>query len=212
MFKRLRLVRTPCGGHCPVYEVEVQHSGEVKYCGRDYVTEIEDCQWRISAQKVRQLEELIEWFDFRGFRYEPEPDSPATDFPSCIISVELLDGATHEIHHNYGHRLPEDVAGRLNRFEHRVESILGTQRYVRPPFYRYRIEYCGEKPTLYPELVVIARNVQEAVQVAHMHTFHEHALVRQDWRVDKMGRATQDCYQPYVVAPRVLGHWTMGCT
>jgi hypothetical protein len=91
-----------------------------------------------------------------------------------------------------------------------VESILGTQRYVRPPLYRYCVTYCGEMPTLYPELVVVARNVLEAVQVANMHTFHEQALVRQDWRVDKLGRATQDCYQPYVVAPRALGHWTMG--
>ena len=44
----------------------------------------------------------------------------------------------------------------------------------------------------------------------HMHTFHEQALVRQDWRVDKMGRATQDCYQPYVVACRAFGPWTAG--
>jgi Domain of unknown function (DUF6438) len=205
MFKRLLLARTPCYGHCPVYEVEVMQSGEVKYCGRDFVTEIGERRWRISAQKVRQLEDLIEWFDIQHFRYEAY--GSATDLPSCVITLELPDGTIHEIHHNYGDNLTEDVARRLNRLENRIESILGTKKYVRPPFYIYRAEYCGAKPTIYSELVVVARNVQEAVQVANMHTFHEGALERQDWRVQKVGRETQGCYQPYVVSPSVHGPW-----
>ena len=178
-----------------MYEVEVQHSGEVKYCGRGFVTEIGERRWSISDQKVRQLEELIEWFDFNRFGYEA--GGSATDFPFCVILVELLDGTTHEIHHDYGDHMTEDVAGRLTRLENRIESMLGTKRYVCPPFYRYRVEYYGEKPTLYPKLVVVARNVQHAVPVANIHMPYKSptctcsicrrwfaAIGRQDWARD----------------------------
>ncbi|WP_163971060.1 DUF6438 domain-containing protein [Oceanobacillus halotolerans] len=134
MFTELSISRTPCYGECPVYEVVVHHDGEVKWTGHEFVDHLGESHFRISPEQVKQIETLLEIFDYRSFCY-PESDVFATDQPSCITNVVFKDGFEKEIDHYLGDSQinPNDHQHsfeNLEKLEEKLEQILGLEKYI----------------------------------------------------------------------------------
>lgn len=126
-FKTVSLRRTPCYGHCPVYEVTVSGTGEVEYSGEWFVAREGVHRWRISTRRVRLLAAAFESAGYRMLRDE-YTRAEMTDAPSCLTSIEYADGSSKSVHHYHG---DSSAPAHLTRLEDRIDAIVGTQRYLR---------------------------------------------------------------------------------
>ncbi len=190
MFDYIRLERTMCYGNCPVYNVTVDKEGNVKYEGEMFVYKSGEYRWKIPSKKVKQLSDLIENFGFESYIYKPL-NGFITDQPSCITTVKYSDGDSKEIDHYYGDILLDD---RLTDFEKKIESIIGTKKYVNPKLYIYEVtEKVAEPPYRY---LVISASKEEAINLVNKEHDIQDILERQ---VNKIGIATDDYYGPVIV-------------
>lgn len=125
--KRVTMRRTPCYGHCPVYELAVSGDGEVEYSGEWFVAREGVHRWKISPGRVRLLAEAFERADY--FALEDEyTRAGATDHPDCITSIECEDGRSKSVYHYHGdYSAPEE----LSKLEDRIDAIVGTRKYIR---------------------------------------------------------------------------------
>ena len=126
-FKTVSLRRTPCYGHCPVYEVTVSGTGEVEYSGEWFVAREGVHRWRISTRRVRLLAAAFESAGYRMLRDE-YTRAEMTDAPSCLTSIEYADGSSKSVHHYHG---DSSAPAHLTRLEDRIDAIVGTHRYLR---------------------------------------------------------------------------------
>ncbi|WP_067726982.1 DUF6438 domain-containing protein [Oceanobacillus damuensis] len=188
MFKKLSLERTECYGTCPIYQVEVTPDGMVYWNGEGHVSFMGQTTFQISEKKVQQLASLLESFDYRVFTYK-EGDLFATDMPHCITRVEYEDGFVKEVDHYLGdidqreNHLKHSLTS-LEKFEKRVERIIGTKHYVEQYLFIYHIRAKGSA------YVVSAPNQEEAVNLAEP---------EMQCKVNKIGKDTTGSLFPYVV-------------
>ena len=190
MFEFIRLERTMCYGICPVYTVVVDNNGSINYSGEMYVYKSGEHQWKISKKKVEQLNDLIDSFDFKSFKYEPGSGF-ITDQPSCITTVKYPDGEIKEIDHYYGHIMIDDS---LTAFEKKIERIIGTKKYVNPKLYIYQVEEKIEKPSII--YIVTSSSEKEATDLVEKDCTKQEAL---EWSVQKIGIATDDYFEPVII-------------
>jgi Domain of unknown function (DUF6438) len=126
-FERITLRRTPCYGHCPVYEVMISSTGAVEYSGEWFVAREGVHRWQISPQRVRLLAEAFERAGYRALRDE-YTRAEMTDASSCLTSIEFDDGSSKSVDHYHGDsRAPAE----LTRLEDRIDAIVGTHSYIR---------------------------------------------------------------------------------
>jgi hypothetical protein len=190
MFDYIRLERTMCYGNCPVYNVVVDKEGNVKYQGEMFVYKSGEYQWKISNKKVKQLRDLIENFGFESYIYKPL-NGFITDQPSCITTVKYSDGDSKEIDHYYGDILIDD---RLTNFEKRIESIIGTKKYVNPKLYIYEVTEKVAEPLC--RYLVISASKEEAINLVNKESDIQDIL---EWQINKIGIATNDYYGPVII-------------
>jgi len=125
-FKTITLKRTPCYGTCPIYDVNISENGEVKYYGEHYVEKTGHHQWSIPPDAIDALNEAILKNGYFTIKAR-EITEMVTCNPSCITSVLMKDGAFQEFDNYHGdNQYPE----RLQRFERRVDKIIGIKAYV----------------------------------------------------------------------------------
>jgi hypothetical protein len=190
MFEYIKLQRTMCFGTCPVYSVMVDNEGNVNYYGEMFVYKSGEHHWKISGEKVNQLNDLIEDFRFKSFIYEPGYEF-ITDCPSCITTVKYSNGETKEIDHYYGHVLIDDS---LTAFENKIERIIGTKKYVNPKLYIYQVEEKVSEPSI--RYIVISASEKEAIDLVEKDCTQQGVL---EWQVYKIGIATDDYYGPIIL-------------
>lgn len=190
MFEYIRIERTMCYGNCPVYSVTVDKEGNVIFNGEMFVYKSGQHHWKISKKKVEQLNDLIDSFDFKSFKYEPGSGF-ITDQPSCITTVKYPDGEIKEIDHYYGHIMIDDS---LTAFEKKIERIIGTKKYVNPKLYIYQVEEKIEKPSII--YIVTSSSEKEATDLVEKDYTKQEAL---EWSVQKIGIATDDYYGPAII-------------
>ncbi|MDT8862964.1 DUF6438 domain-containing protein [Alkalihalobacillus sp. MEB130] len=165
MFKKIFFSRTPCYGDCPVFDVEVHHDGTVKWRGEMYVASLGEFEFKITNNKIKKVEALLEEFDFRSFTY-PEPDVFATDQPSCVTRVIFQDEFDKEVDHYLGEDATylfdekHSLHG-LEKFENKLEQILGLRKYIKhPPLFLFQLKSENF------ECIVSAPNQKEAISLA----------------------------------------------
>jgi hypothetical protein len=194
MFEYIKLQRTMCYGTCPVYSVTVDNEGNVNYHGEMFVYKSGEQHWKISKKKVEQLNNLIEDFGFKSFTYEPGEEF-ITDQPSCITTVKYSDGQTKEIDHYYGHILIDD---NLTAFEEKIDRIIGTKKYVNPRLYIYQVEEKTSEASI--RFIVISASEIEAIDLVEKECDKQEIL---EWKVQKIGIATDDYYGPIIIMKSV---------
>lgn len=86
--------RTPCYGKCPAYMVDIYDNGNVVFNGKSFVDYIGEHNGTISQEDINSIKEKINSINF--FELDDKYDSNVTDFPSCIIDVNM-DGKTKSI-------------------------------------------------------------------------------------------------------------------
>lgn len=191
MFKKIEFARTPCYGTCPVFKVEVNYDGSVKWNGQMYVYALGEEEFKISNKKIARIEALLKEFDFRSFTY-PEPDSYATDHPSCITRVEYADGYVKEVDHYLGDfEIPlideKHTLDNLEKLEKKLEQLLGLRKYINPTLYVYHLKVDEG------EYVVSAPNEKEALDLVG------YTGDRTQLEVEKLGKDTTGEILPYIV-------------
>lgn len=191
MFRKIQFARTPCYGTCPVFDAEVTYDGTVKWNGHLHVSQIGEEEFKITKKKIEKIETLLNEFEFRSFTY-PEPDMYATDHPSCITRVEYADGFVKEVDHYLGdfethHNGGKHTLSNLEKFEKRIESIIGLRKYIKPTLYLYHLIVKEE------EYVVSAPNEKDALKLIG------NMFMSDECRIKKIGRDTTGRALPYIV-------------
>ena len=126
--KKLSLRRTPCDGPCPVYEVTVLGTGEVRYFGEAHVARTGEHRWRISERRLERLAEAS--VRARYPRLEDRyTNREFTGAPGCLISIEYEDGSSKSVDHYHGDPSAPDA---LTELEDEIDRILGVERYTEP--------------------------------------------------------------------------------
>jgi hypothetical protein len=102
----VRLERQPCFGTCPVYVVNVDSAGHVRFDGRAHVQTMGTATGDISRDDFRGMaDRLVESgvlsFDSTYVAGAPGCGAYATDMPIVTLSV-VVDGTTKHIRHDYG--------------------------------------------------------------------------------------------------------------
>ena len=86
--------RTPCYGKCPAYLVDIYDNGDVLFNGKSFVDYIGTHKGTIAASDINKIKEKINAINL--FSLNDKYDSNVTDFPSCILDVNM-DGKTKSI-------------------------------------------------------------------------------------------------------------------
>ncbi len=102
----VRLERQPCFGTCPVYVVNVDSAGHVRFDGRAHVQTTGTVTADISPEDFRRMADRlvasgVMSFDSTYVAGAPECGAYATDMPIVTLSV-VVDGTTKQIRHDYG--------------------------------------------------------------------------------------------------------------
>ncbi len=102
----IRLERKGCYGQCPMYILDIQPDGSVKFEGKGYTKTIGAVESKIGHDQLKELISAIRKNDFFAFRdtYETGVDGcprTATDMPTVILSVRL-DNREKTILHYHG--------------------------------------------------------------------------------------------------------------
>ena len=101
MFKKITLERTACFGNCPIYWIEVYNTDEVNWHGIQFVAAKGNFEWTIPRDKIIQLDNLINTFNYAYYVYIPK-GYPKTDYPRVITSVLYDNGYLKNINHYLG--------------------------------------------------------------------------------------------------------------
>jgi hypothetical protein len=83
------ILRSPCHGNCPHYEIRLYQSGLVEYFGYAAVEKIGKFQCRIDSAKLGAISEMAtkcNFFEMSDFY--PETGIPINDFPMCVCSIK----------------------------------------------------------------------------------------------------------------------------
>jgi hypothetical protein len=128
MFRRIFLARTACYGHCPVYKLEIYPNGQVNYLGEIFVKVEGFKSWQIDAQAVKNLNNLIEKYDYFNIQENSSLNyTESSDSPSCITEITMEDGRKRKIKNDYGcNKWPL----KLKAFANRIDRIANSAQYV----------------------------------------------------------------------------------
>jgi hypothetical protein len=127
----VRLERQPCFGTCPVYVVDVDSAGRVRFEGRAHVQAMGTATADISREDFRGMADgLVQSgvmsFDSAYVAGAPGCGAYATDMPIVTLSV-VVDGTTKRIRHDYG-CMGAPVA--LRGLHAMVDSVANVSRWV----------------------------------------------------------------------------------
>lgn len=129
----IRLQRSPCFGACPVYEIELSSSGQVKYVGDRFVEQTgfhTSSIQRSDFQAVVEEVKAIHFFSLKDqYRFEPDGcTSWMTDQPTATFIV-TADGKDKIVSYYYGCQgLP--IGPQLEALADAIDEVSGSKRWV----------------------------------------------------------------------------------
>ena len=143
VFQSLTLERTQCYGACPAYAVRILSTGYVQYEGLQFVRVQGHRTKQLTATQLKELEtELrhIKLLDLRDSYVSQDDGCPVvwTDSPSAIITLRV-GYQVKVVNHYFGCRersksdFGESYPPGLERFESRIDEIVGTREWVVDP-------------------------------------------------------------------------------
>lgn len=77
--------RTACYGSCPIYRATFYSDGRVRYVGKRFVPNVGTYELQISPDDVKSIGAKAVEMGYFGLN--DKYDSPVTDFPSCVTTV-----------------------------------------------------------------------------------------------------------------------------
>lgn len=127
----VRLERQPCFGSCPVYVVDVDSTGRVRFEGRAHVRAMGPATGDIAKDAFRGLSERLVASGVLSLDSSYVAGAAgcglyATDLPVVILSL-VVDGATKRVVHDYGCSGAPDALRGLHRM---VDSVANTSRWL----------------------------------------------------------------------------------
>lgn len=127
----VRLERQPCFGTCPVYVVDVDSAGRVRFEGRAHVQAMGTVTADISRDDFRGMaDRLVQSgvlsFDSTYVAGAPGCGGYATDLPIVTLSV-VVDGTTKRVVHDYG---CSGAPNALRGLHAMVDSVANISRWV----------------------------------------------------------------------------------
>lgn len=127
----LTLERGPCFGTCPVYSLEIDAAGGVRYRGEGFVRVTGDASDTIPRERVAALAAAFENSDFFALadRYAyGEPTCPEyhTDMPSVTLTARV-DGRTKRVHADYG---CSGIPRAVTELARAMDEAAGTERWT----------------------------------------------------------------------------------
>jgi hypothetical protein len=129
----VQLDRQACFGTCPVYRVEVDSGGRVRFDGRAHVEAVGTMRGEISRDAFRGMagrlvDSGVLSFDSVYVAGAPGCGAYATDMPIVTLSVGI-DGIVKRIRHDYGCTgAPKALRG----LHAMVDSVANVSRWVGP--------------------------------------------------------------------------------
>lgn len=124
---RITLERGACFGPCPMYRLELDGSGRVRYEGRSFVRDSGVREDTVSADTVRALATEMERAGYFAFEEKYPPD--ATDHATVITSL-TIDGRTRRIEHNLGSR---SAPAGLEALYARIDEVARSAKWIGEP-------------------------------------------------------------------------------
>ncbi len=115
------LMRLPCYGFCPTYEVTVSDSGNVSFNGIDFTCAKGLHQGAADPRQVRRLVAALVAINF----VKVSPDwthEDVTDHSTATVTVSI-NGTTHTVNHYHGDFSAPPV---LNEVERAIDEVAGT--------------------------------------------------------------------------------------
>jgi len=127
------LERRPCFGRCPVYQVQLFQSGEVRYEGKTFVRHAGPATILLPPDSVKSLVAELRSGGYFELDEQYVADSPgcgrySTDSPTVVTSA-TSEGKTKRIQHDYG---CSDAPPVLARLERRIDEVAGTAQWTTP--------------------------------------------------------------------------------
>jgi hypothetical protein len=126
------ILRTPCLGKCPHYEIRIYQSGLAEYIGYASVNKLGKYQSRLDSTHLKDISDMADksgFFDLDDFY--PNNGVPISDFPMCVCCVKKQDGVKIVYNRN-------DAPLNLIRFQNFLDKLfeekewesfdLGTER------------------------------------------------------------------------------------
>lgn len=122
----IRLSRTFCYGRCPVYTVEVNAHGEVRYFGEKYVKVLGEENWQVPPADVQALKAALVRADFLNLTQGDVDSCPTrvTDHSSAQLEVRFGE-QSNKIDHYHGCS-GKPIYGQLSTLERQVDRFLQT--------------------------------------------------------------------------------------
>lgn len=121
----ITLDRSSCLGTCPEYVVKVSGSGEVSYCGFNYVEEKGLRTKQIDPADIRSLYEQVLGADF--FNLEDHYRTNVTDSALYITTVSV-DGRTKTIYDYVGRE--SGMPNSVTEIQDAIDEITGTSEWI----------------------------------------------------------------------------------
>ena len=130
----LTLQRRACYGPCPVYSVDVDASGAVRYRGEYYVRVIGEAESRIGARALGRIAAALDDVDFfsledQYFYFGPGCEQVRPDSQSVIVTA-TRNGVTQRINHYFGCHSSDPVLDELVDMQLEIDDALNTQQWV----------------------------------------------------------------------------------
>ncbi|MEX2595890.1 MAG: DUF6438 domain-containing protein [Salibacteraceae bacterium] len=110
-----KLIRTPCFGQCPVYNVEIKRNGEALLQGKHFFDYEGFFTGRFTESQMDKILFLADQYGY--FDMENVYDAPVTDLPSTTTALRGNNGV-HWVYNRMNG--PEE----LSKFEMEVETII----------------------------------------------------------------------------------------
>lgn len=102
----ITIERTMCFGTCPVYTIAIDHTGKVRYEGKDFVKTMSPAESSISNEQLLSLINAFVHSKYWDYQNSYRPNGPQcensyTDNPSATTSI-TMNGKTKSVSHYYG--------------------------------------------------------------------------------------------------------------
>jgi hypothetical protein len=125
----IRLERQACYGVCPVYTIDINESGGVRYVGAKYVNKRGEVTKQLSTTEMDRLKKEFESIGFFALSWKDPCSEMWTDNATVIVTL-VSDGRKRTIEHYHGNKcFPE----KLTALEKAIDDIVGSAAWTKCP-------------------------------------------------------------------------------
>lgn len=127
---RISLQRTACYGTCPIYSIQVDHSGTVNYGGIDFVQTKGAAKGSVSTEAVRMLVEKLLAIDFLNWPegVEKKCKEDWEDHPDAIVTL-AFSGKSRTVIDYHGCK-GNELLDKLRPIEDEIDKALNSSQWI----------------------------------------------------------------------------------